>query len=563
MTIDRHRGRRPAAGLLLTMLAATGGVVATVASVPTAPAPHHATALAGTTFSSYNSHRLVLAGGGTAHVASRSFTATSINWSGYIEHGGPFTSVSGKWVVPAVQATPDDEATGSWIGIDGVDNQTLIQTGTAQEVVGGQPQYYAWWETLPAAAQPLFPISPGDTIQASITETPPGSGNWTILIKDVTTGQPSSIPVNGYATPGTTAEWVMEAPVDSNTQSITTLAHYGSITFTNLEGNGSAPPSASLEAVDMIDASQNVISTAGAFNAASDSFTVTYTGAGASTTTTSTSAPPSTTTTVPGGPPPPSCPGAADHAVGGHPVAIAAMRTAAACEGYWVVTSQGQVVAFGAAQAYGDLSAVAHGPVVAIIASPTGLGYWLATADGTVRGYGDAVAVGDMSGHHLNGSIIAMAATPDGKGYWLVGSDGGIFTFGDAAFYGSTGNIHLNKPVVGIAPAPGGHGYWLVASDGGIFTFGTAAFLGSMGGAHLNQPVVGMTTDPGGRGYRMVASDGGIFSFGAPFFGSLGNTPPAAGVETMAPSTDGNGYYMLGNDGAVYAFGDAAYLGRA
>jgi hypothetical protein len=61
----------------------------------------------------------------------------------------------------------------------------------------------------------------------------------------------------------------------------------------------------------------------------------------------------------------------------------------------------------------------------------------------------------------------------------------------------------------------------------------------------------------------MVAADGGIFSFGAPFFGSLGNTPPAAGVETMAPSTDGNGYYMLGNDGAVYAFGDALYLGRA
>ncbi|HVM64685.1 MAG TPA: G1 family glutamic endopeptidase, partial [Acidimicrobiales bacterium] len=436
-------------------------------------------------------------------------------------------------------------------------------TGTAQESVGGQTQYYAWWETLPAFAQPLWPVSPGDTIQASITETP-GTNNWTITIKDVTTGQPSTIPVANYATPGTSAEWIMEAPSDGS-QNLATLANYGTVTFSALRANGAAPSAAQLGAVDMIDTSQNVISTTGPFDAGGDTFTVTYTGPGAGSTTTT--SPPSTTTppstTVPGGPPPQGCPPAADHVVAGHPVAIAAMRTAGGCNGYWVVTAQGQVVPFGAAQGYGDLSAVGHAPVVAIIASPTGLGYWLATADGMVRGYGDAVAVGDMAGRHLNGSIIAMAATPDGKGYWLVGSDGGIFTFGDAAFHGSTGNIRLNKPVVGIAPAPGGSGYWLVASDGGIFTFGTATFLGSMGATRLNQPVVGMTTDPGGRGYRMVASDGGIFSFGAPFFGSLGNTPPAAGVETMAPSTDGNGYYMLGNDGAVYAFGDAPYLGRA
>jgi hypothetical protein len=547
---------------LLALATATGAVAVAVAAVPSSPASGaagvaHAAALpAGLT--ALHSHRLIPAPAG-AHVASRSFATPSVNWSGYVERGPqPFTSVSAQWVVPAVKATPDDEATGTWVGIDGVDNQTLVQTGTAQQVVGGQPQYYAWWEALPDVAQPLWPVSPGDTIQASITETT--ANNWSITIKDVTTGQPSTIQVANYPTPGTTAEWIMEAPVDGTSQSLSTLANYGTITFTALRANGAAPTPASLEAYDITDQAGNIISTTGPFDAGADAFTVTYTGAGPATTTTS---PPSTTTTVPGGPPPQGCATPADHAVAGHPVAIAAMRTAGGCEGYWVVTAQGQVVPFGAAQGYGDLSAVAHAPIVAIIASPTGLGYWLATADGMVRGYGDAIAVGDMAGHHLNGSIIAMAATPDGKGYWLVGSDGGIFTFGDAAFYGSTGNLRLNKPVVGIAPAPGGRGYWLVASDGGIFTFGTATFLGSMGATRLNQPVVGMTADPGGRGYRMVASDGGIFSFGAPFFGSLGNTPPAAGVETMSPSTDGNGYYMLGNDGAVYAFGDAMYLGRA
>jgi len=554
VTINGRRGRVPAAGLVLALVSLAGAVGATVASsVPPAgaAATRPASAAGSAALRPYHSHALTLVAG--AHVASRSFNAKSSNWSGYVEQGGPFTEVSGQWTVPTVQATTDPESSGTWIGIDGVSSTSLIQTGTAQETVNGQTNYYAWWETLPSAATQLYPVSPGDTVQATITETT--TNNWTLTIQDVTTHQvfSTSLP---YTTPGDTAEWVEEAPSDG--QSILTLANYGTVPFSALAGNNTPPTAASLEAVDMIDAAGNVISHPAAYNAATNSFTVFYTGAASPPTTT----PPSTTTTAPGGPPA-ACTPPADHAVAGQPVAIAAMRTAAGCEGYWVVTAEGQVVAFGAAHAYGDLAGLAHAPVVAIIGSPTGLGYWLATADGLVRGYGDAVAVGDMGGHHLNGSIIAIAATPDGKGYWLVGSDGGIFTFGDAAFYGSTGNLRLNKPVVGIAPAPGGGGYWLVASDGGVFTFGSATFLGSMGATRLNKPVVGMTADPGGRGYRMVASDGGIFSFGAPFFGSLGSTPPAAGVETMAPSPDGNGYYMLASDGAVYAFGDAAYLGRA
>jgi hypothetical protein len=567
VTINRRKGRGVAACLLVTSVSLTGLLAAFVATSPPPAGANTSRAGAGAPAWSYVSHPMVVAGG--ARVASRAFPAVSSNWSGYVQQGGPFTSVSAQWVVPAVQPSSSPASSGTWLGIDGVDNTSLIQTGTAQETASGQTIYYAWWETLPAAATQLWPVAPGDTMQASVTET--SQDHWTIAIQDVTSHQVFSNNVV-YSTPGTSAEWIEEAPSDG--QSILTLANYGSVQFNHLTSNTVPPPAASLDAVDMIDSSQTVISHPGAYDSGANAFTVTYTGnaAGATTTTTSSSTTTSTTTpttttptstTVPGGPPPTACSPPADHPVAGHPVAIAAMRNSSGCEGYWIVTAEGQVVAFGSAQAYGDLSAVAHAPIVAIIGSPTGLGYWLATADGLVRGYGDAVAVGDMGGKHLNGSIIAMAATPDGKGYWLVGSDGGIFTFGDAAFFGSTGNLHLNQPVVGIAPAPGGAGYWLVASDGGIFTFGKATFLGSMGATRLNKPVVGMTADPGGRGYRMVASDGGIFSFGAPFYGSLGSTPPAAGVGTMAPSPDGNGYYMLGNDGAVYAFGDAAYLGRA
>jgi len=492
--------------------------------------------------------------GAIAHAAGRSFDATSSNWSGYIEQGGPFTSISGDWIVPSVVPSAATESSGTWIGIDGVSATSLIQTGTGQDTANGQTSYYAWYEVLPAPATVIGGVSPGDHMHAQITETAPGSNNWTILIQDLTSGN-SLNPSGTYFTPGQSADWIEEAPTGS--QGLLTLADFGTVQFSNLTVDGVAPQAPNLQAVDMINASNVVISQPGPYNAATDSFTVSYVNGASPTTTTTT--PGSTTTTAPSG----TCTPPTDHAVSGQPVAIAAMRSANGCEGYWVVTAQGQVVAFGAAQAYGDLSAVGHAPVVAIISSPTGLGYWLATADGRVYGYGDATSVGDLAGHHLNGSIIAMAATADGKGYWLVGSDGGIFTFGDARFFGSTGAMHLNRPVVGIAPAPGEAGYWLVASDGGVFAFGSAGFLGSEGATRLNRPVVGLTADPAGRGYRMVGADGGIFTFGAPFYGSLGATPPAAGVRTMAPSTDGNGYYLLAGDGGVYAFGDASYLGRA
>jgi len=481
--------------------------------------------------------------------------ATSSNWSGYVAQGGPFTSISGQWTVPTVQPSSAQVSSGTWIGIDGVASSSLIQTGTGQDSSGGVTDYYAWFEVLPAPAQYIGAVTPGDVMSASITETGVNTNEWTVSIQDLTSHQIVS-PSGTYYTPGQSADWIEEAPTGSS--GLLTLANYGTVTFTHLAVgiNGQAPSApTNLQPVAMIDAGHNVISQPGPYDPAANTFSVSYVAGSPSTTTTTT---PTPTTT-----PPVACSPSTDHRLSGQAVAIAAMRSASGCEGYWVVSAEGQVGAFGAAQAYGDLSSVAHAPVVAIIASPTGLGYWLATADGLVRGYGDAVAVGDLGGRHLNGRIIAMAPTADAKGYWLVGSDGGIFTFGDAAFFGSTGATHLNQPVVGIAPAAGGTGYWLVASDGGVFAFGSASFLGSMGATHLNRPVVALTTDPLGRGYRMVGADGGIFSFGAPFYGSLGSSPPAAGVRTMAPSSDGNGYYLLGGDGAVYAFGDATYLGRA
>jgi uncharacterized delta-60 repeat protein len=201
--------------------------------------------------------------------------------------------------------------------------------------------------------------------------------------------------------------------------------------------------------------------------------------------------------------------------------------------GYWVLDDRGRVRPYGDANAFGDVdpSALAKGEVpTTMAATPTGRGYWIFTNRGRALTFGDATFFGDMAKTPLNGPVLGSVATPSGRGYYMVASDGGIFTFGDATFHGSTGNIHLNQPVMGMAPAPGG--YWLVASDGGIFAF-DAPFHGSMGSVHLNRPISGLV--PARDGYLMVAQDGGIFSFGSvAFHGSLGANPPASPIVSVA-----------------------------
>jgi len=228
--------------------------------------------------------------------------------------------------------------------------------------------------------------------------------------------------------------------------------------------------------------------------------------------------------------------------------------------GFWEVYPDGQVVAQGNAQFYGDMAGVPlNKPIVGMAATPNGDGYWLVAADGGIFSFGDANFYGSTGAMTLNKPIVGMAATPSGNGYWLVAADGGIFSFGDANFYGSTGAMTLNKPIVGMAATPSGNGYWLVAADGGIFSFGDANFYGSTGAMTLNKPIVGMATTPNGNGYWLVAADGGIFSFGdAGFYGSaVGQMGATQAVGVVA---SGGGYYVLTASGQLYAFGAATRI---
>ncbi len=246
-------------------------------------------------------------------------------------------------------------------------------------------------------------------------------------------------------------------------------------------------------------------------------------------------------------------------------VVAQAVDPVAGSQGYWLVTADGGVFAYGDARFYGSLGSLAlQGPIVGMAATPDGNGYWLVALDGGVFAFGDANFYGSMGGHPLNRPIVGMAATANGQGYWLVASDGGIFAFGDAAFKGSMGGTPLVSPISGMAATDNGSGYWMVAGDGGVFAFGDARFYGSMGGQVLNAPVVGIAPSRGDSGYLLVSTDGGIFGFGGfNYYGSLGhglggNPADVPPVTALTLTQNGTGYWLLEPDGWNYSFTGAA-----
>jgi hypothetical protein len=474
----------------------------------------------------------------------------SSNWSGAIETGpgNVFTAVEGNWVVPAVQASATDGASASWIGIDGVTSPSLIQTGTAQNSGPGWggTQYYAWVELLPGAPGIIGNSSgparvvPGDVMSASIVETSPNV--WTIALDDTTQGWSFSQPFS-YSTPGTTAEWIEEAPTVNGT--VSALAHYGSTTFSNLAIAGSNLSSALIYPTYLLSPSGAIVSYPADFNSSTDSFSVFY-----------------------GSP---------------QPQITSVSPNQGATSGGTSVTVSGDFL-YGVTQVdFGGVAAsftddLTHGTV-----SATAPPHVAGAVDITVTTPGGTSPPSGADQFTYSGPPPTPPPPPPTQppptpapqhGYWLVGSDGGIFTFGSAAFFGSAGSLHLQRPVVGIVPTSDRAGYWLDASDGGIFAFGDSGFYGSIPGlglhpagsglpSSLDAPIVGMVPSSDGRGYFMVASDGGVFAFGdARFAGSCPGIGGCSGAAVaVMPDATGNGYWLVTQTGHVYTFGDAPYYG--
>jgi hypothetical protein len=179
----------------------------------------------------------------------------SSNWSGYAKTG-TYARVTAAWVVPSVASSRKATYSSQWVGIDGFNNSSLIQTGTEADFYSGSAHYAAWWEILPAAETviPSITVHPGDHMSASITK---GSGSsWTITITNTSTSATFST-VRTYAGPGTSAEWIEEAP--SVGGRIAPLAHYSSPdTFDPGTANGANPGLAAADGGVMIQKHQQV-----------------------------------------------------------------------------------------------------------------------------------------------------------------------------------------------------------------------------------------------------------------------------------------------------------------
>jgi hypothetical protein len=474
----------------------------------------------------------------------------STNWSGYVDTGPTFTAVRGQWVVPTVQQSQLAQYSSTWIGIDGFPpgNSWLIQTGTAQQTSGGVTSYYDWWELItpsdPAPAMTIGAVSPGDHMTASIYEVT--TGTWVIAITDLTSGSVYSEPF-AYGGTGSSAEWIEEAPTVGGQS---TLADFGSASFSNMADTNSGSPAVTPNQLDMVSPSNlnDVIATPGSI--ANNAFTITYTGPAP--TTTSVSVSPSSSTL-------------------GAAVTYSAFVSSAGG------TPTGTLTFTAGSTTLCTTGALVGGSATCSSSTaPEGTD----TITGTYLGSSSFSASSGMATLVVNAAAVSPTPTPtptptpSGHGYWLVGSDGGIFSYGAAQFYGSTGSLTLQRPVVGITPTANDGGYWLVASDGGIFSFGNADFYGSIpklglapagstSPKRLNAPIVGMVPSGDGAGYFMVASDGGVFAFGdAKFEGSCPGIGGCSGAAVaVMPDASGNGYWLVTTTGHVYAFGDAVNYG--
>ena len=186
---------------------------------------------------------VALAGPQAHHIAkpetrlAASAGSQSLDWAGYAVMGRHDTSVSGQWTVPRIGASSALTASALWIGIDGISDHHLIQTGTEQDSLNGRTEYYAWWEILPAAAVTIrtFSVQPGDRMSAAIAQVSPG--RWRITIRDARSGTFST--TRAYGGSGSSAEWIREAPYLGRRQP--PLAHIATTGFDHATVNGANP----------------------------------------------------------------------------------------------------------------------------------------------------------------------------------------------------------------------------------------------------------------------------------------------------------------------------------
>ncbi len=148
-------------------------------------------------------------------VASSSGSASSVNWSGYVDLGstGSYNQTGIIYYEPPTLENCPGAATSLWTGIAGWETTPLDQAGSDLGGDYGTAPNQAWFEIWPDEAELPMPLeaTPGFLFEASITHE---SGNRvTGLLYNLHSGE--ALPVEGISKEtysGATAEYIAERP---------------------------------------------------------------------------------------------------------------------------------------------------------------------------------------------------------------------------------------------------------------------------------------------------------------------------------------------------------------
>jgi hypothetical protein len=226
----------PLAGLALAAGALAASAPAAAASHPARPTIHPI--------------RPAMHGTAPTAVRGRSVNAQSLNWSGYAAHGKTYKKISASWVQPTAHCTSQNTFSSFWVGLDGFNSQTVEQTGTEADCIGGHARYFGWFEMFPA-----FPVNfsntvrPADHFTASVTFN--GSGHYTLVLKNITRGWSHTVHKTLNSGKNSSAEVIAEAP--SSSSGVLPLTNFGTVHFSNAKVNGSAIGSFSPTKIIMVN----------------------------------------------------------------------------------------------------------------------------------------------------------------------------------------------------------------------------------------------------------------------------------------------------------------------
>jgi hypothetical protein len=178
-------------------------------------------------------------GHATAQAAGQKFSVamTSLNWSGFaVTSSKKFTYAQSRFVQPTLTCPGDhaNEWSSNWVGLDGFNNTTVEQDGTAATCGGTShttPVYTAWYEMYPAGSVNVFSVSPGDTINISVSFS---SSKFTLTVSDLTSGKSSTHTAKCASCKRASAEWIVERPELCSSATNCFLAHLADFGTTSM-----------------------------------------------------------------------------------------------------------------------------------------------------------------------------------------------------------------------------------------------------------------------------------------------------------------------------------------